>query len=245
MGNLCDCALVGPEKTIRVINKENENVCKEKKMEAWDIYRGNDLTYKVSGTEFTYKEFHRAENPQSCIGTMMGNDVRIMDENICSNPIPSYSQYEMTNRWVVLHNQATASLVENKYDEALKLFQDALNLQLSIIGHKNHPNVALTMQNLGIVHRCCGNYEKASSCFWAAADIYGRVHLCHHCARYVSTKKFIFRSKILPTTIAENTRGRCAGSPLTPNQPPSTSRPAGVRHGGRALPQGEAGLGRP
>jgi hypothetical protein len=179
MGNLCDCALVPPEKTMKMSYKDGaqENSPMQRKGKVLD----DNLTPRDF---YNYKEFNRAENPRFQTRLMEDDDSRVTaDDSYSSNPI--LNQHEISHRWIALHNEATSLLVENRHEEALRRFQHALQLQLSIIGHENHPHIAVTMQNLGIVYRHCGNSEKASNCFCAAADIYARVQstLLRHCIK--------------------------------------------------------------
>jgi hypothetical protein len=77
--------------------------------------------------------------------------------------------------WVQVQNEACQLLVQDRNSEALTKFQEALDQQISVLGHEIHPNVALTMQNLANVHRILGNTENSISCYCAAAEIYRQV----------------------------------------------------------------------
>jgi tetratricopeptide (TPR) repeat protein len=72
--------------------------------------------------------------------------------------------------WASLQNEASNLLLHDKNSEALLKFTEALDIQRSILGNR-HPDIALTLNNLGVVSRACGKMEDALSFFQQAADI--------------------------------------------------------------------------
>jgi tetratricopeptide (TPR) repeat protein len=72
--------------------------------------------------------------------------------------------------WATLQNEASQLLVQDRNDESLAKFKEALNVQVAVLGDR-HPDIALTMNNLGIVSRACGRHEDAVAFFRQAAEI--------------------------------------------------------------------------
>lgn len=76
-----------------------------------------------------------------------------------------------------LTNQAIAAYKANNYDEALKLFKEALTIKLSIPGFgRISPEVADGYKNLATIQKIMEHYDEAISNYVEALDIYRNLH---------------------------------------------------------------------
>ena len=64
--------------------------------------------------------------------------------------------------------------MRDKNTESLAKFKEALSVQIALLGER-HPDIALTMNNLGIVSRACGRAEESVTYFRKALDICNEV----------------------------------------------------------------------
>jgi tetratricopeptide (TPR) repeat protein len=78
------------------------------------------------------------------------------------------------SHWAALQNEASSLLMQDKNIESLAKFKEALRVQIAVIGER-HPDIALTMNNLGIVSRACGQAEESVSYFRQALEICNEV----------------------------------------------------------------------
>jgi len=72
--------------------------------------------------------------------------------------------------WASLQNEASALLMQDRNNESLAKFKEALKVQVAVLGER-HPDIALTMNNLGIVSRACGRPEDSVGFFQKAVEI--------------------------------------------------------------------------
>ena len=93
------------------------------------------------------------------------SDARIVDTNRSTG-----SSNLTLSHWAALQNEASHLLMQDKNNESLAKFKEALNVQVAVLGDR-HPDIALTMNNLGIVSRACGRPEDSVAFFRQAVDI--------------------------------------------------------------------------
>ncbi len=64
--------------------------------------------------------------------------------------------------------------MHDKNSESLAKFKEALRMQLAELGER-HPDIAITMSNLGVASRACGLAEDSASYFGQAVEICQKV----------------------------------------------------------------------
>ena len=154
MGNLCDCNSLPPHKSIRVAYKgasTDPSGVNEKQQ-----HESAPPKYSVVEHLSTTKEIWRAENPnfvyisQGNIAETYPGDERRVKQNFKTEPTASA---EAIQRWAILQNEASELLVQSRYEESLKRYQEALQLLLSTLDDEKHPNVP---QQCIILGSCIG-----------------------------------------------------------------------------------------
>ena len=87
------------------------------------------------------------------------------------------------SHWASLQNEASNLLMQDRNAESLLKFKEALKVQIAILGDR-HPDIALTMNNLGIVSRACGKPEDSVGFFRQAAEICYEVLVSINCLHF-------------------------------------------------------------
>ena len=65
--------------------------------------------------------------------------------------------------------------MQDKNIESYAKFKEALRVQIVLLG-EHHPDLAITLSNLGIVSRACGRAEDSASYFRQAVEICNTVN---------------------------------------------------------------------
>jgi len=85
------------------------------------------------------------------------------------------SEISITERAMTLNNLAILHSDQNNYDEALKEFEEALQIYRQLAETNPHaylPDVAMTLNNLANLHKAQNNYDEALKEFEEALQIY-------------------------------------------------------------------------
>jgi tetratricopeptide (TPR) repeat protein len=116
---------------------------------------------------------------------------------------------------------------EGSYEEALRCFEQALAVARTISGKQN-AEIAVCLNNLGLVHKDRGDYSTAKRFFEEALKISQAMHGEHHSARYPAQQPGLCAQRPAPLRQAQSyfeqalaiTRRRGANS--TPTRSPAS-----------------------
>lgn len=95
-------------------------------------------------------------------------------------PTENSAANEALERAERINGQATQLYQQGRFAEALPLFQEVLTIREAELG-ENHPDVAISLNNLGEIYRAQGDYDATLPLFERAQsireNIYGRDHI--------------------------------------------------------------------
>lgn len=120
--------------------------------------------------------------------------------------MPTSAQEEL---WDKLNDEVVVLYQQRKFSEAVKVAEEALKVAEKTFGLE-HPNVATSLNNLGLIYQAQGKYEKAEPLYIRALEIdekeFGKDHpdiaidlnnlglLCYFQGRYYEAKAFYERA---------------------------------------------------
>jgi tetratricopeptide (TPR) repeat protein len=90
---------------------------------------------------------------------------------LLSFTLPGYGQEEL---WKELNDKANKLYQQRRHSEAVSVAKEALKIAEEIFG-KDHPGVALSLNNLASLYCSQGKYSKAEPLYKRALEIYEKV----------------------------------------------------------------------